>query len=237
MGGQSGIGWLRSPSMIEQEDRPRDLSSLVVPRVGSLVETGDLFEPYRLVDPSGLLVAAVAGYLRDLQAAGRPATTQRSYGMVLLRWFRFLRTVEVAWNQATRMEARDFCRWIQIADKPVWPHWRSRDENLVVVPRVIPASTPELPNSVTGKRAPGPRLTDIRDNLIARIDETQREGWIGEAERLRVSLTAANTKLAQLDGLAARRKTAVHLGMPAFPAVAGHTVTAPTTLPTNEETP
>lgn len=49
-------GWLRSLPMIEQEDRPRDLSSVVVPRVGSLVATGDPFELYRLVDLSGLSV-------------------------------------------------------------------------------------------------------------------------------------------------------------------------------------
>jgi len=141
--------------MIEQEDRPRDLSSLVVARVGSLVETGDPFGPYRLVDPCGLPVAAVAGYLRDLQAAGRPATTQRSYGMALLRWFRFLWTVEVAWNQATRVEARDFCRWIQIADKPVRSQ-RSRDEQLAApVPRAVAALAPGSPNAVTGKRVPG----------------------------------------------------------------------------------
>jgi hypothetical protein len=60
----------------------------------------------------------VAEFLRDLQAAGRPATTQRSYALALLRWFRFLWAVEVRWDQATRTEARDFCRWIQLADKP-----------------------------------------------------------------------------------------------------------------------
>src|ERR1700751_705973 len=35
------------------------------------------------------------------------------------------------------------------------------------------------------------RLIDIRDNLAARIAEAEREGWIGEAEGLRVSLAAA----------------------------------------------
>ena len=57
-------------------------------------------------------------FLRDLQAAGRPATTQRSYSLALLRWFRFTWAVEVPWNQATRAEARDFCRWLQLAGKP-----------------------------------------------------------------------------------------------------------------------
>jgi hypothetical protein len=69
-----------------------------------------------------------------------------------------------------------------------------------------------------------PRLVGIRDNLIARIDEAQRQGWLGEADGLTVSLAAATHKLAQLDDLAARRTT-IHLGMPGFPEVAGRTVT------------
>ncbi|MGY5135141.1 hypothetical protein ACWGJW_22555 [Streptomyces nigrescens] len=68
---------------------------------------------------------------------------------------------------------------------------------------------------------------DIRDNLIARIAEAEREGWAGEAEGLKVSLAAANAKLAQLDNLIARRTAAVDLGMPSFPDVAGrHATTA-----------
>jgi integrase len=39
--------------------------------------------------------------------------------MDLLRWFRFLWAVGVSWDRATRVEARDFCRWMQIAGKPV----------------------------------------------------------------------------------------------------------------------
>ena len=101
-----------------EEDGVRDLGSLVVPAAGSLVETGDPWEPYYLSDPVGGRVEAVSEFLRDLQAAGRPATTQRSYSLALLRWFRFTWAVGVPWNQATRAEARDFCRWIQLADKP-----------------------------------------------------------------------------------------------------------------------
>lgn len=71
-----------------------------------------------------------------------------------------------------------------------------------------------------------PRLVGIRDNLIARIEEAQREGWVGEAEGLKVSLAASKQKLAQLDDLAARRTT-IHLGMPGFAHVAGRTVTTP----------
>ena len=116
--------WLASRAMVEAADIPRDLSSLVVPCRGSLENTADPFEPYRLVDAAGGVVGAVAGYLRDLQAAGRSPATQRSYGMDLLRWFRFLWAVDVGWNRATQLEARDFCCWIQGSDKAVRPHWR-----------------------------------------------------------------------------------------------------------------
>ena len=87
----------------------------MVLRCGAVEATGDLFEPYRVVDADGVVVAPVAAYLRDLQACGRPAATQRSYAMDLLRWFRFLWAVDVGWDQATRAEARDFCCWIQLA--------------------------------------------------------------------------------------------------------------------------
>ena len=72
-----------------------------------------------------------------------------------------------------------------------------------------------------------PRLVDIRDNLIAPVAEAEREGWTGEAEGLKVSLAAANAKLAQVDRLIARRNTAVHLGMPTYRDVAGRTATVP----------
>jgi integrase len=98
-----------------ETDPARDLGLLAVPAAGGLVETGDLWEPYYLSDPDGQRVGPASEYLRDLQAAGRPATTQRSYALALLRWFRFTWAVEVPWNQATRAEARDFCRWLQHA--------------------------------------------------------------------------------------------------------------------------
>jgi site-specific recombinase XerD len=90
----------------------------VVPAAGALAETGDLWEPYYLSGPGGGRVVPVSEFLRDLQATGRPATTQRSYALALLRWFRFTWAVDVPWDQATRVEARDFCRYLQLAGKP-----------------------------------------------------------------------------------------------------------------------
>ena len=71
------------------------------------------------------------------------------------------------------------------------------------------------------------RLADIRDNLLARIAEARREGWAGEAEGLKVSLAAANNKLAQADTAAARRSETVSLGMPAYRDIAAATISAP----------
>src|SRR6266566_1298280 len=126
-----------------QEDGVRDLGSLVVPVAGALVETGDPWEPYYLSDPCGDRVGPVSEFLRDLQAAGRPAATQRSYSLALLRWFRFTWAVGVPWNQATRVEARDFCRWIQLADKP-----RSSRGPAAPVPGRRPASAKYAPSTV-----------------------------------------------------------------------------------------
>jgi len=71
------------------------------------------------------------------------------------------------------------------------------------------------------------RLEDIRDNLLARIAEAEREGWAGEAEGLKVSLSAANNKLAQADTAAVRRSETVSLGIPAYRDIAAATITAP----------
>jgi hypothetical protein len=57
------------------------------------------------------------------------------------------------------------------------------------------------------------RIAEIRDNLTARIAEADREGWLGEAEGLKISLAGANDKLAQIDHHGSRQL--VNLGFPA----------------------
>lgn len=121
-------------------DGERDLAALVVSRVGGLRETGDPWEPYRLHDAGGAVVVPVSAFLKDLQAAARPTTTQRSYAMDLLRWFRFCWAVGVPWSQATRIEARDFSRWIQVSAKTAGG---------------TAALRPGAVNPLTGKASPG----------------------------------------------------------------------------------
>jgi site-specific recombinase XerD len=112
--------------MVDWEEPAVDLTGLVVPLAGQLVATGDRWEPYRLLDSRGIPVEAARAYFGHLQAAGRSELTIRSYGLDLLRWFRFVWAAGVAWDQVTRAEAREFCRWLVVAGKPVRPHWRER---------------------------------------------------------------------------------------------------------------
>ncbi|MGH3449309.1 MAG: tyrosine-type recombinase/integrase, partial [Haloechinothrix sp.] len=72
-----------------------------------------------------------------------------------------------------------------------------------------------------------PRVVEIHRNLGDRIVEAQRNAWAGEVEGLKVSRVAAEAKLAQIDGLAARRQASADHGVPGFPDVAGRTVTVP----------
>ncbi|MGW4074535.1 hypothetical protein ACWELB_13605 [Streptomyces asiaticus] len=46
--------------MIERDGQSRDLRLLTVPRVGSLKESGNVWEPYRLLDTCGGVVEPVA---------------------------------------------------------------------------------------------------------------------------------------------------------------------------------
>jgi integrase len=57
------------------------------------------------------------------------------------------------------------------------------------------------------------RLTEIRDNLTARIAEAEREGWPGEMEGLKISLAGAEDKLAQI---ARQPRSTADLGIPSI---------------------
>ena len=98
--------------------------------------------PYRLVDASGAEVAAVSEFLRNLTASDCSPGTVRSYAFELLGWIRFLDAVDVAWDRASRAEARDYALWLARTRKP--PRQRRRD-----------SPPPGAVNPVTGKAAPG----------------------------------------------------------------------------------
>lgn len=60
-----------------------------------------------------------------------------------------------------------------------------------------------------------------RDNVLARITEAEREGWVSELEGLEVSLAGTQDKFAQLDADQTRQGRSIDLGMPAFRDIAG----------------
>ena len=151
--------------MNQEPVQTRDVARLVVPRCGQLASTGDLGEPYRLIDAEGAVVEPVAAFLRELLAAGRSPATLRSYGMDLLRWWRFLGAVDVDWRRATRIEARDFSCWIQLTVK----HRRRPLSDRVVA--TVESVGPAEPGN--GQARPWPRV-------CPGDDRSQRDGaaWL-----------------------------------------------------------
>jgi hypothetical protein len=76
---------------------------------------------------------------------GSPATTLRSYAYDLQRWFRFLWAIDVAWDRAERVDARDFLLWVSNAPKPPRPRRGGRR-----------GPAPGSVNRITGKASPPP---------------------------------------------------------------------------------
>jgi len=162
--------------VIESGEPGRDLSGLIVSRVGGLAVTGDDREPYRVIGADGQVAEPVSVFLRDLRAAGKAVATLRSYAIDLLRWWRFLDSVGVGWDRASRAEARDFSCWIQLTVKqrlqtsgPKTARWSSR--------------TPGAPNPVTGKPAAGdgyaPATVAHSETVLRRFYDFHRDAGTG----------------------------------------------------------
>ena len=130
--------------MLDEDDDPTDLTQLAVPQVGSILDRGSL--PALPSSRRGGAPIGCRAYFAELIACGRPATTQRSYGMDLLRWFRFLSSVGVAWEKATVLGA-GLLPLAGDGPEPSRPHWRR--------PRTCRrGGQPSAPNALTGKRPP-----------------------------------------------------------------------------------
>jgi hypothetical protein len=125
----------------------------VLPEAGQLAETGDRWRPFVLLDADGVEIEPVAAFFAELLACDKSAATIRSYGMDLLRWWRFLWGRGVAWDRADRSDARDFARWMKIANKPAPLHWRHRrDIKTETAPKPVPEQLPPgAPQSAHGE--------------------------------------------------------------------------------------
>jgi integrase len=117
----------------------RDLASIELPRWGRVV-AGDDYVPWLVVDHAGQPLEPVRRYLSDFIACGNRPGSVRAYAYDLLRWWRWLLVVEVAWSRASVDEVRDYVLWLQRATKP-----RSTG-------RTLSAATAGTVNLVTGKQ-------------------------------------------------------------------------------------
>jgi hypothetical protein len=72
--------------------------------------------PFVVVDESGDEIEPFSVFLRDLMLTDMSPLTARSYGNDLLRWWRLLRVLEMAWDRATRAEVDVLVGWMRTAD-------------------------------------------------------------------------------------------------------------------------
>lgn len=136
------------------DDQDRVVVGLVLPLWGRVVSAGEDVPAWTVVGPDGLAVVPVAQFLREFAACGNAAGSVRSYAGALLRWWRFLQAVEVAWDRATPAEGRDFVLWMRQATKPIARR------------RTVTAATAGRVNPITRKpyQGDGYALRTIRHN-------------------------------------------------------------------------
>jgi hypothetical protein len=70
------------------------------------------------------------------------------------------------------------------------------------------------------------RLQEIRTNLLDRLREAKKHGWLGKIAAIETSIAAADRKLETMRQISAKH-TITHLGMPDFRAVTGRSTSQP----------
>jgi site-specific recombinase XerD len=98
---------------LAQAPATRDVTRLVIPSIGRVAHVEE--SPGTVViDASGAPVVEVGDFFATMLASGGSASSLRSYGLALLRWWRFLAAIDVPWQRATRVDARDFVLWMRL---------------------------------------------------------------------------------------------------------------------------
>ncbi|MFF4732691.1 tyrosine-type recombinase/integrase [Streptomyces mirabilis] len=175
----------------------RDIGRLRLPQVGRVAPyDGDV--PFLVLDAHDHPVVPALDYLRTCQACGFEPLSIEAYVRGLLRWFRFLWAVEVSWDRATSVEARDFTLWLQQNKF----HRRK--------PRPGRAGTV---NTKTGKRRPGKGTAPTTINQTLSV--------VSEFYRYHLSMGAGpllNPVPARRPGPGGERYAAHHNPLQAFPS-------------------
>lgn len=123
-----------------------------------------------VIAPDGSVVEPIAAFLRDFAARGSSPGSVRSYAYALLRWWRWLRTVDVAWDRATSAEVRDLVLWLSEAPKPRR------------FPRTTSATTAGRVNAVTGKAYLSDRYAPRTVRHSNAVIRTFYEFWIEQGQ-------------------------------------------------------
>ncbi|WP_433655154.1 hypothetical protein ACQPW1_30120 [Nocardia sp. CA-128927] len=89
-----------------------------LPRIGKVVAGPGNLPPFLLVDAQTAPVEPALQYLRDLALGDASPSTCKSYSYDLLRWFRLLWLLEVAWDHATEAEVALLVGWMRTAPNP-----------------------------------------------------------------------------------------------------------------------
>lgn len=118
------------------EDEPRIIERIRLPLWGRVVPAEGVV-PWQVVDDLGVPVDPIAVFLRDFVARGRSSGSVRSYALALLRWWRFLTAVSVAWDKTTSIEVKDYVLWLGQATKPIAA---SRTKSKTTAGQVNPAT-------------------------------------------------------------------------------------------------
>nr|BFD86948.1 hypothetical protein StreXyl84_63490 [Streptomyces sp. Xyl84] len=95
----------------------RDVRAIELPRWGRVAPDSGVV-PWLVFDEEGRAVPPVRTFLIDFVARDNRTGSVRSYAYDLLRWWRWLRVVDVEWDRATSAEVRDFVLWLGAATKP-----------------------------------------------------------------------------------------------------------------------
>ncbi|WP_461123154.1 tyrosine-type recombinase/integrase [Saccharothrix stipae] len=125
-------------------DAGRDIAAIRLPRWGRVARAEGPV-PWLVIDDAGVPVAPIRRYLTDFVAGDTSVSSVRSYCYALVRWWRWLRAIDVEWDKATPAEVRDLVLWMKQATKPR----RS--------PRTASAITAGTINPITRKRHLGDR--------------------------------------------------------------------------------
>jgi integrase len=87
-------------------------------RVGEVLADSGGAVPFVVVDEAGRPIESFSSFLSELIIGDASPLTCKSYGHDLLRWWRLLRYLEVAWDRATRSEVEVLVGWLRVAVNP-----------------------------------------------------------------------------------------------------------------------